>query len=57
MPFQMKDNSISINKVEEVNISNQNTKENSKIRKRDIKKIKKIISEEYEITEENIEIN
>ena len=53
----MKDNSISINKVEEVNISNQNTKENSKIRKRDIKKIKKIISEEYEITEENIEIN
>ena len=53
----MKENNISINKVEEVNISKQNTKEKSKIRKSDIKKIKKIISEEYEITEENIEIN
>ena len=53
----MKENNISINKVEEVNISKQNTKENSKIRKSDIKKIKKIISEEYDITEENIEIN
>ncbi len=53
----MKDNSISINKVEEVNISNKNTKENQKIRKSDINKLKKIISEEYEITEVNIEIN
>ena len=49
---------ININQIEEVNISNQNSNnKKDSLRKSDIKKIKKIISEEYEITEENIEIN
>lgn len=49
---------ISINQVEEVNISNQdNSKKKESIRKSEIQNIKKIINEEYEITEENIEIN
>ena len=49
--------SISINEVEEVNISNKNENKKNSLRKSEIQKLKKLISSEYEITEENIEIN
>ena len=49
---------ININQINEVNISNKNSNnKNEGLRKSDIKIIKKIINEEYGITEENIEIN
>ena len=48
---------ISINEVEEVSISNKNENKKNSLRKSEIQKLKKLISSEYEITEENIEIN
>lgn len=50
-------NSISINEVEHVDISSKNTSKKDKLRKSEIQKIKKIINENYEISEENIDIN
>ncbi len=47
---------ISINTVENVNISDKNNKKDN-LKKSDIQRIKKIISEEYEISEESIEVN
>lgn len=49
--------SIQINTVEEINISNVNTTDNHSLRKSEIKKVKKMISEEYNISENNIEVN
>ena len=56
IPGKLDGINISINTVENVNISDKNKKKPN-IRKSDIQKIKKIISQEYEITQENIEIN
>ena len=49
---------IEVNKVEEVNINSENKKStDSKIKKKEIENVKKIISEEYNISEEKIEVN
>lgn len=49
---------IEVNKVEEVNINSENKKNtDSKIKKKEIENVKKIISEEYNISEEKIEVN
>ena len=49
---------ISINQVEKINISNKTTNiEKESLKNSDIKKIKKFLSEEYGIAQENIEIN
>lgn len=49
---------IEVNKVEEVNINSESKKStDSKIKKKEIENVKKIISEEYNISEEKIEVN
>lgn len=48
---------ISINEVEQVNISNTEKTKKTNLIKSEIQKIKKIINENYEIPKENIEVN
>ena len=48
---------IQVNTVEEINISTNNDKKNEDLRENEKKKIKKLISKEYEISEEKILIN
>ena len=49
---------IEVNKVEEVNINSENKKStDSKIKKKEIENVKKIISEEYNISKDKIEEN
>ena len=49
---------IEVNKVEEVNINSENKKStDSKIKKKEIENVKKIISEEYNISKDKIEVN
>lgn len=49
---------IEVNKVEEVNINSESKKStDSKIKKKEIENVKKIISEEYNISEDKIEVN
>lgn len=48
---------IQINAIENVNINSDSSEKNTTLRKSEIKKVKKIISEEYNISENNIEVN
>lgn len=48
---------IQVNTIEEINISTNNDKKNEDLRENEKKKIKKLISKEYEISEEKILIN
>ena len=48
---------ISVNRIEEVNVLEKNKSKNSNIKKSEIYTIKKILSKEYEISEDNIEVN
>lgn len=49
--------SIQINEVEEINVENEKEERNKTLRKSEIEKVKNIISEEYDIPKNNIEIN
>ena len=50
-------NNISINQINEINISNNSNNNETKLKKKDILNIKSILKKEYEISEDNIEIN
>lgn len=53
-----KNNSIiQVNEIEEINIDNKTEEKDTNLRKKEIEEIKKIISEEYDISKENIEVN
>ena len=49
--------SVQINTVEEVNIGSEKKETRVELRKSEIKEIKKLISEEYDISENCIEVN
>ena len=55
--LELNNSIVKIDNVNEVNISSKDNTKKSNLRKSDIQKLKKLISNEYEITEENIEIN
>lgn len=49
--------SIKVNEIEEINIDNKTDDKDTTLRKKEVEEIKKIISEEYNISKENIEVN
>lgn len=49
--------SIQVNEIEEINIDNKTEDKDTTLRKKEVEEIKKIISEEYNISRENIEVN
>lgn len=49
--------SIQINAVEEINVSNEKEEKDTTLRKSEIEEVKKVISEEYNISKDCIEVN